>query len=272
MVRALVGALFQLPVRWDLFRLSNVLEDHPLLRSIGRALPPRRLAWCALRSGYASYFLDLPASFEDYLRQRTSKFRNHLRRTVRNIETVASARILIFTSPDDVDRAYRMLLEVEQASWKHDHGSAITAVSRQTGFFETVCRGAAVRGHLHLQLLVIEDRPVAYNLGFLREGCYFYLKTSYAVEHRALGVATYLRARLIEELIERRIRGFDFPAEPYEWERHWAERVRWHKVVTIHRGTPAGIVVAMADRIRHRSTARAVQYVDPRASRPGGAG
>jgi CelD/BcsL family acetyltransferase involved in cellulose biosynthesis len=269
LLAVLAEALFRLPVRWDVFRLSNVLEGHPLAR-IGPLGARKALAWSRQRHGYASYVLDLPATFDEYLAGRSAKFRSHFRRTVKKVEAASDARVEVIEAPGDVDEAYALLLEVERASWKHEHGTAITAVPRQLTFYETVCRGAAARGHLHFQVLRVGGAAAAYNLGYLRDGVYAYLKTSYAQPYRELGVAAYLRGRLIENLITRGVRRLDFPAEPYEWERQWTDAVRWHTIVTINRSTPAGVAWALADRLKHGAGERRLRFVDPRGRRASG--
>jgi CelD/BcsL family acetyltransferase involved in cellulose biosynthesis len=184
-----------------------------------------------------SYFLELPASFDEYLASRSAKFRNHLRRTQRKTDAV-SARIDEIREPADVERGYELLLEVDRASWKHTHGTAITAVRRQLAFYRELCHGAAAAGRLRLQVLIMNDQPVAYNLGYVRDDCYSYLKTSYVEECKAMGVSTYLRAHLIQRLIEDGVRTMDFQAEPYEWEKQWTDTVRWHSVLWLYRKTP----------------------------------
>jgi CelD/BcsL family acetyltransferase involved in cellulose biosynthesis len=167
----------------------------------------------------------------------------------------------------DFDAAYNAVLEIERSSWKHEHGTAITAVSHQSGFYRDLCRGALSSGRLHLQWLTLDGKPVAYNLGYVRNASYHYLKTSYDAKFRQLSPATYLRARLIASLIERGVRHFDFPGEPYEWEAQWTDSIRWRKVITVYRRTLRGRMLALLDRLRHRrSRARTVRHVDPRAA------
>jgi CelD/BcsL family acetyltransferase involved in cellulose biosynthesis len=178
-------------------------------------------------------------------------------------------QVLDIRAPRDVDRGYDMLLEVERSSWKHAHGTAISAVPRQTGFYRDLCHGAAAQNRLHLQLLTVGGDPVAYNLGYVRDNRYYYLKTSYVDAYKRLHVSTCLRATLVKALIESGIREMDFPAEPYEWERQWTEQVRWHKVVSVYRPTLAGRALALAERLRHTfEPPRTIAHVDPRAHRP----
>jgi CelD/BcsL family acetyltransferase involved in cellulose biosynthesis len=115
-------------------------------------------------------------------------------------------------------------------------------------------------------VLTIGGAPAAYNLGFLADHRYAYLKTSYDERAKPLGVATYLRARTIASLIERGVTDVDFPAEPYEWERQWADTVRWHQVVTLYRSTVVGTALGCIDRLRPRRNAqKQIAHVDPRS-------
>jgi CelD/BcsL family acetyltransferase involved in cellulose biosynthesis len=268
-VSAFVSALQALDRRWDLFRVSNLLDGHPLLTH-GALAPAGKGSAPQVRPTHASYFLELPITFDEYLSQRSPKFRNHLKRVEKKLAERSSARVLDCSSKDDVTHGFEMLLQIERLSWKHAHGTAISAVERQIKFYRSLCEGAASAGRLHLQILTIDDLPVAHNLGYLANGCYSYLKTSYDEEHKAAGVATYLRARLIETLIERGVSRLDFPAEPYEWERQWTETARWHRALTIYGPTAAGRVLGWIDYARHRRDRngdgrRAVIHVDPRA-------
>ncbi len=267
-VSALMAAFYELPVRWDVFRLWNVLENDPLIAHFAGAVRHRPLA-SLMRDSHASYFLDLPDSYDEYLAARSSKFRNYLRRTERKVATEADVRILDLASVDEVESGYEMLLEVERASWKHQHGTAISSAPHATGFFRDLCIGAAARGRLRLQVLNIGGRPVAYNLGYVHDSTYSYLKTSFAEDLKPLGIATFLRARLVRSLIENGLKVMDYPAQPHEWERQWTETVRWHKKLTLYRGTPPGLALSMVQHLRNRKPKpRLVRHLDTRTHGP----
>lgn len=264
-IAAFIAALPSLDVGWDLFRMSRILTDHPLLRAVDDKFGDSRITG-RVRSGEPSYYLTLPRSFEAYLFQRSGKFRNYLKRVERRIADRGDATIIEIVEPGQIAASYDLLLEVERGSWKHAHGTSISAVARQTRFYRDLCEGAAAAGRLHLQILTLGGQPAAYNLGLLDNGCYSYLKTSFSEGFKGLGVATYLRARLVQRLIERGVTELDFPAEPYEWERQWTDTVRWHKVLTLYAPTATGRVLACIDRMRHRDVQhQQIVHVDPRA-------
>lgn len=267
---AFVSFILKVNVRWDIFRMSKLLEENPLLRLLPRAATQEGLA-CAVRYGKPAYFLPLDDSFEAYLSQRSAKFRNYLKRIAKKLEGSGAGIVSIIDTRgvDDFDRAYGELLKIERASWKHHHGTAISAVARQTGFYREMGRSAAAAGRLSLQRLMLNDVPIAYNLGYIHDGCYYYLKTSYDEAYRSLGAATYLRAKLIDALIARGIKYFDFPGEPYEWESQWTSSVRWHKSLVIYNHTSKGRLLRWIDRLRHSSAGQpTLKHCDPTAIRP----
>lgn len=264
LMAAFLRALFRLPLTWDFFRVARMLEDAPQRSILQRCLQSGRYTH-RIRHGIPAYVLWLPDSFEEYLRSRSAKFRNYLKRNERKLFSHGTIDVHAVNGSHQLERGYEALLRVERGSWKQSHGTAITAVQHQATFYQDLCEGALDASRLHLQWMTIDGAPVAYNLGYLTAGRYHYLKTSYDHTFRAASPATFLRARLIETLIARGIRELDFPGEPYEWERQWTEVFRWRTVVQVYARTARGWGLAQLDRLRHPSPgARALAHLDPR--------
>ena len=264
-VSAFVSALGRLGVDWDCFRLARLLEQNPLVPALRRVLGSgghRHL----MRQGVPAYVLDLPSSFADYLASRSAKFRNHLKRSIRKLQEAGDVGVTVLDRADGFEQAYDALLLVERASWKQSHGTSIVSVERQASFYRDFGRAAFGSGRLQLQWLTLDARPIAYNLGYMTEAGYHYLKTSYDAAYRQFSPATCLRARLVESLIARGVPRLDFPGEPYEWEAQWTDTIRWRLACTIYPPTVRGRALSAIDRIRHwRRPVRTVDHVDPRA-------
>ena len=161
----------------------------------------------------------MPDSLDAYLAGRSAKFRNYLKRVTRKIHArrVEVTVLAGDRSESGFTEAFARILAIEQTSWKHAHGWAMSSKSAATEFWREVCRSAWAEGRMHVQFLTIDGRPAAYNLGYIVGADYAYLKTTFGSEFREVGAATFLRARLVEDLIDRGIRRVDFPGEPYEW-------------------------------------------------------
>ena len=248
-IDALLDALGRIEVRWDSFRMSRLLQENPL----GPQLDERARArgWiCQTRQGRPAYHLPLPATYDEYFAARSAKFRNYARRMEKKLRAVGALRVREITHAAEFEAAYDAVLQIEQASWKESRGISIHATSRRTAFYRDWGPAAAAAGRLHLQLLMLDDRPIAHNIGYVAGGCYYYLKTSYAAVRRPLSPATFLRLRLIERLIARGITRIDMPGNPYDWERQWTDVMRPQIVVSIYPRTVRGRVLAWLDRRR----------------------
>lgn len=264
---ALLGALGSLDRRWHSFRLAKLLQGYELTALLeGGSTPlgfrPRR------RFRKAAYWLTLPGSLDEYLAARSSKFRNYARRAEKKLRAAGRVEVIEITAPSEFDAGFDALLQVERASWKHEHGTAMSAISREAALYREWGRAAAALGQVHVQLLVLDGEPIAHNLGCIHRGAYYYFKTAYAARHRPLSPATYLRLALIGRMIERGLSTFDFCGTPYEWEQQWTDTYRWHHVLSIYANTWRGRLFSLLDRWTHYSSSGGrVQHEDSRGAR-----
>ena len=268
LVAAFMGAMVALPRRWDILRFGRLLESGSIALQFANYLAGSGVAY-RIRREQPSYFLGLGETYEQFLKGRSAKFRNHLRRKSRQLAAAGRLQVLRAGLNLGVEQAYRHLLTIEERSWKHAHGTAISAAPHQREFYRLLCDGSSDRGRLHLMLMYLDDTPIAYNLGITAADRYSYLKTSFDEGLRRFSPATVLRARLVEALIAEGVRSLDFPAEPYQWEEQWADTLRWHVSVLVFNRTPRAllyrILVRMRDVWRRSPDGRVVEYTDPRS-------
>jgi CelD/BcsL family acetyltransferase involved in cellulose biosynthesis len=273
LVGALVNALFSLRYPWDMFRISRLIEGSPLTGCLEEQLR-RSQARFRSRLEAPSFVLPLPRSYDDYLAQRSGKFRNFLRRAEKRLARQGRIEFLRAGVDVDVEAGYTALFQIETRSWKHAHGTAISAIRHQQDFYRDLCRGMFESGRLHLTFLRIEGTPIAYNLGLVLGDTYYYLKTSFDEAFRAHSPATVVRSRLLASLIESGITAFDFPGEPYEFEAQWTRDVQWHRSLLVfnrtRRGQFYGMLCRLRDSRRKASPEGVIAYVDPRDLKPPG--
>jgi CelD/BcsL family acetyltransferase involved in cellulose biosynthesis len=272
-VDALLDAMRALPWAWDVFRLMQVLEANPLIDTIARVAARRRMA-VRLRGEPPSFFLPLPATYEAYLAARSSRFRNHLRRMEKKLAATGRIRMAAAGDGIDLEPALSAMLDIEAQSWKHAHGTAMSAVPHQARFYREMSAAMSAAGRLHLTLLLRDETPIAYNLGLVRAGQYAYLKTSFVETLKPLGPASVLRAWLIESLIAGGVRFLDFPAEPYEWEAQWTSAHRAHQSVLLYNRTVRARGYALLQRLRdsrrRETKGGEIVYANARDLRPPG--
>jgi len=67
------------------------------------------------------------------------------------------------------------------------------------------------------------------------------------------------------------VQQFDFPAEPYEWERQWTDEMRWHRSLTLFAPSLKGVAYGLYRKARtfvRQNDRHEVEYVNPRDSKP----
>lgn len=271
LVGALLDALFSFPYPWDMFRMSRLIEGSPLTACLEDQLRRGQTSFRS-RSETPSFVLPLPGSYDKYLARRSGKFRNFVRRAEKRLARLGRIEFLQTGVHLDLDAAYTALIDIETRSWKHEHGTAISAIGRQRNFYQELCRGMFESGRLHLTFLTLDGAPIAYNLGLVFDDTYYYLKTSFDEAFRAHSPATVVRSRLLALLIESGISTFDFPGEPYEWEAQWTRDLQWHRSLLVFNRTMRGQFYGMLRRLRdsRRKTPPegVIAYVDPRDLKP----
>jgi CelD/BcsL family acetyltransferase involved in cellulose biosynthesis len=265
-VPAFFEALGTLPYRWDVLRFGRLLEAGTIGRQIAEYLPHSGFQH-RIRREHLCFMLELGPTYDQFLADRSAKFRSYLRRKTRQLEAAGQIKVLMAGRDMSVDEAYDDLLSIEERSWKHKHGTAISAVPHQRQFYRLLCDGAVRSRRLHLILMYLNDVPIAFNLGIKVADRYSYLKTSFDEGMRRLSPATVLRARLVEALISEGVRQLDFPGQPYQWEEQWTDVTRPRMSVLVFNRTPlAGLyrlVVGLRDLLRHSGDGNGIRVADP---------
>jgi len=225
--------------KWDRFEMSQILETNDIVHG---------LTSTALEDSYhlqiqktePSYFITLASAYDDYLAARSRNFRKILKKCEKKMMLEGPAEVRQYDDFQTLEDAYKQLLAIEEKSWKSSQGTAIVSLHHQKSFYRALCEAASKEGILHLHFLYSNGVPIAYNLGLIANNTYYYLKTSYDEKYKHLSPSTFLRAKLIEELILKGIKFLDFHAEPYDWQQHWTSELRWHHSIIIYNHTVKG--------------------------------
>lgn len=265
LIKTFLRAIFDIKPKWDIFRINRLIEDHPFLNLLESYL--KNSFKYKVRKGEPSFYLPLEQTYEDYLLKRSDKFRNYLRRMEKKLKKRGSMEFLKLHDFTNIEDAFNQILYVEEKSWKHKHGTAISSIERQKEFYRKLCNNTSERKWMHLSFLYLNKKPIAYNMGLLKNGIYYYLKTSFDEDFREVSPSTVLRAKLIKDLINEGIKEFDFPGEPYEWESQWTNKLRWHKSLLLYNNTLKAKLFSIYDDLKNRNEKfdgeRQIKYHNP---------
>lgn len=115
-----------------------------------------------------------------------------------------------------------LVLAIERKSWKHKAGSAITTQPRQEAFYRALFPLAMKSQLLQAEVLLLQDEPIAYNFGLLRQQVFSCLKHSNAQAYDKLSPSYLVNESLFERLRNKGVVTVDFMGIPDPHKLRWS--------------------------------------------------
>jgi len=266
-----IKAIKELKLKWDIFRIRRFVDTSPHLEFMLQSLKDNHAFRCDVSRAEPSFFIPLPKSYDEFLKNKSANFRHKLRsitKRIRSLGKVEYQRIRDFAS---VEEAYKTILSIEENSWKHKQGTAITCTAKQREFYRILCNGAYARGRLRLCVLCLNDEPIAFEMGLQKGRKYYGVHGSYNERYKKENPGTMLLAQFIEDLIKDGINEYDWFGEPFAWESRWTDAYRWHKSFLIYNKTTKAYLYYMYNILQNKILHRVKDQIvlrDPRSVKP----
>jgi hypothetical protein len=190
-------ALGELPLLYD----GITLEETPTESALWRAIKKGHKDFVVFERSRARHsVIELPSSYADYLQQLSRKTRENLRRRGRELGSrLGNWEVRKFTAPEQIHEMVRLVEEVATKTF-HFHllGQDLTASNEQLIRNLTLY---AEQGWLRGYVLLGNDRPIAYDFGYLMNGCYQAEQTAYDSEFAYASPGTLVLTQIVEDLI-----------------------------------------------------------------------
>ena len=188
---------------------------------------------CYRTTWYETAVIDVAGTWEQYLAAHTSKWRNNLRRWERRINQLGQIRYLRFrpgpsAAGDDDPRwdLYETCEEIARRSWQGSSQTGTTLSHASVRPFLRDAHQAAARlGAVDLNLLYLDDRPLAFAYNYHWQGRLFGLRVGYDAEQAQDGAGNYLYSSAIRDSFARGDRLYDLGPGSLEIKRYFLTRL-----------------------------------------------
>lgn len=154
------------------------------------------------------YFVNLEGTFDEYLKRRSPKSRQNLKRSVKKFLEGNPEAFQIYTAPEAMDKFHREALSISRQSYQTLLLKAGLPDSPQflRGMQDTALRGEA-RGYL----LRLQGKPIAFAWCTAKGASVTYQVIGYLPEHADLSPGTVLLYLILQDLFSLESYGvFDF--------------------------------------------------------------
>jgi CelD/BcsL family acetyltransferase involved in cellulose biosynthesis len=156
-------------------------------------------------------FINMPPSYEDFLKDLGSRSRKSLQYSERKLERDMDGDVSVrcFESPEDVER---FLIDAEEISRKTYQRNLLGLGLEASPAFKRRLEFAADRGWLRSYILYCRSVPAAFMLGYQHRGCYYYTDVGYDPHFAEWSVGSVLQLKVMQHLYaaDNRPSRFDF--------------------------------------------------------------
>jgi CelD/BcsL family acetyltransferase involved in cellulose biosynthesis len=173
------------------------------------------------------------------------------------------AQFNIVEAPRDLAAELDAGFAVEASGWKGRAGTAIISMPETEQFYREVAHAMHERGELRLSRIVLDGKPVAFDLCVLHAGRLYLLKTGYDEGFRRLAPGLVMRLSTIERCFELGYQAHELLGSESEWKLKFATTERRHVGLRAYRRRPMAF-----GRYAYRSNVRPVLKRAYRAIRP----
>ncbi len=220
----------------DLLLLADV-ADQSVLRSV---LP----SWCgrqamrfsAVRKTTCPY-VEIAASFSEYLGSLSSSHRYNVRRRGRKLEAQHNVGFEVASRPAEVNRALETLFDLHHKRWAQLEASSKFATRAVADFHRAVSANLAQNEMIRVFILMCDERPVAALYGFVFGNRFSYYQAGFDPDFEGKSVGVVLLARILEYCTANGYAEFDFLRGLDDYKLRWTRKARptWNCHVAITR-------------------------------------
>ncbi len=153
----------------------------------------------------------LPDTWDQYVASLRPRFRTAVRSALRNLTELPGA-VETLTDAGQLPEWLDGLFSLHGERWQKVQQSGVFATAKKREYYRALSHTLLQNGWLYFTRWRVQDAVLAYQFGFIYQGCYYQLQEGFdpASAHIAPGVT--LRAAMIRDLIAAGIRKYDFLA------------------------------------------------------------
>jgi len=216
---------------WDVLSWRWLAASHSAWEAITEEMSAAGLrVFRSIRS--TTCLIELPATWDDYLASRTRKFRNNLRRWQRRINEIGTLRYQKYRPATDesceTDPRWDLYDACENLAARSWQGGSLTGttLSHQSirPFLRDVHQASAAIGAADVNLLYLNDTPVAFEYGYWWQGYKYSLRFGYDREASQAGIGNLMWLETIKASIAAGDHTFDMGPGSLEYKQYYMTR------------------------------------------------
>ena len=194
--------------------LVSVRQDSTVITNLLEIAEQQKLK-TRVQKEDVSFYLDLPATWDDYLGSIASKQRHELRRKLRRVGEIGNLDFHTVTNPSqqEIEIFFKFFRESRE-----DKSAFLTPTMES--FFRELITTMAQGKYLKLNFLKLNDIPIAATICFDYKDVVYLYNSGYNPDYNWLSAGLISKALTIRDSISKKKRRFDFLKGNEEYKHH----------------------------------------------------
>ncbi len=184
--------------------------------------------------------LELPASWEEYLKLLGKNMREQIKRYPKRLEKEFTVEYSLAETEAEVKTALDDLFRLHGQRWRARGQTGVLATPRRQKFHRAVCAAFLKRGWLRLWTLRCNGKPVCVLLNYLYAGRYYFFIGGFDPEYSRWSVGVCLFSRIFQRAIEEGAHEFDFLKGEEEYKYRYGAQNRDYQTVSFFQDSARG--------------------------------
>jgi len=224
---------------WDVVELQNIWECSMTYHNLRQVLKQAGIRF-ALKTGLRSPFVTVNTDWGHYFSSRSKNFHKSFRNLQNRYKSKTGWSI---DHPKNLDGIYA----ISRRSWKARCKRDICADDSNRDFFNILTDIANEKGWLHLWLLTVEGKGIAYEYALEYKRTMYALKADFDESARHLSPGVMLHTQLMKYCFERGFKEIDLCGHDEDYKIRWSDGIRNHAHVTMYRAGFYGMLLYVLD-------------------------
>lgn len=211
---------------WDLMDLDYLPDDAQVIAFIHQ-LHGAGMFGAREEVQMESPYVEIEGTWEEYCSARDQKVRKNWDYFERRLQKEGSVGLIEIADGEDIDQAVVTAFEIEQSSWKGEHGTAISGSPTETAFYLDLARAMSRRRNFRLCFLALDGKKIAFDYCLPYKESFNVLKTGYDPAFSKSSPGRVLRKLVLRGLYqEGRYSIYDLLGARDTWKGEWTHTVR----------------------------------------------
>jgi CelD/BcsL family acetyltransferase involved in cellulose biosynthesis len=220
---ALLNFLKKKSEQWDLCEFNTMPADSPIASSLAKPLDDQ--GWRVDRDRRTCSAIPLPRTWQAYLNQLSRKERGKIAYYRKRLERKSRVCFYRCESEREIPEYLEKLFLLHRKRWQSLKQKGSFECSARRQFYRELATSLIARRKLEFWLLDLDGETVAAQFGFFHGSTVFQLQEGFDPTYFSDSVGYVLRAYVMEQLISRGVRRYDFLAGEAPSKSRWDARL-----------------------------------------------